>query len=76
MTPPIALSTGTPSHGGFPYYGALEILLGFMPGGKVFAMNPVLVGHNYNQVGSAALMAVKLLMNFLGYIIHAEGKSV
>ena len=47
-----------------------------MARGKVVAMNPVEVGHNYDQAGSTALMAVKLLMNFLGYIIHAEGKSV
>ena len=72
----IALGKGTPSHGGFLYYGALEILLGLMARGKVVAMNPVEVGHNYDQAGSTALMAVKLFMNFLGYIIHAEGKSV
>ena len=47
-----------------------------MARGKVVAMNPVEVGHNYDQAGSTALMAVKLFMNFLGYIIHAEGKSV
>ena len=47
-----------------------------MARGKVVGMDPVEVGPNYDQAGSMALMAVKLLMNFLGYIIHAEGKSV
>ena len=47
-----------------------------MARGKVVGMDPVEVGLNYGQAGSTALMAAQLLMNFLGYIIHAEGKSV
>ena len=46
-----------------------------MARGKVVGMDPVEVGPNYDQAGSMALMAVQLLMSFLGYIIHAEGKS-
>ncbi|MBB52924.1 MAG: hypothetical protein CMF67_00980 [Magnetovibrio sp.] len=71
----IALGTGTPSHGGFLYYGALEILLGLITRGKVVGMNPVEVGHNHDQAGSTALMAAQFLMSFLGYIIRTEGKS-
>jgi len=38
-------------------------------------MNPEEVGHNHDQAGSTALMVAQFLMSFLGYIIHAEGKS-
>ena len=57
------------------YYEALEIVQGLMARGKVVGMDPVEVGLNYGQAGSTALMAAQLLMNFLGYIIHVEGKS-
>ena len=71
----IALGEEAPGHGGFLYYEALEILLGLMARGKVVGMNPVEVGHNQDQAGSTALMAAQFLISFLGYIIHAEGKS-
>ena len=57
------------------YYEALEIVQGLMARGKVVGMNPEEVGHNHDQAGSTALMVAQFLMSFLGYIIHAEGKS-
>ena len=46
-----------------------------MARGKVIGMDLVDVTPDYDQAGSTALMAAQLLMSFLGYIIHAEGKS-
>ena len=73
--PSIAPGTGTPSHGGFLYYEVLEILQGLTAKGKVVGMDLVEVAPDYDQTGSTAFMAAQLLMSFLGYIFHAEGKS-
>ena len=73
--PSIAPGTGTPSHGGFLYYEVLEILQGLTGKGKVVGMDLVEVAPDYDQTGSTAFMAAQLLMSFLGYIFHAEGKS-
>ena len=75
LTPSIAPGTGTPSHGGFLYYEVLEILQGLTAKGKVVGMDLVEVAPDYDQTGSTAFMAAQLLMSFLGYIFHAEGKS-
>ena len=73
--PSIAPGTGTPSHGGFLYYEVLEILQGLTAKGKVVGMDLVEVAPDYDQTGSTAFMATQLLMSFLGYIFHSEGKS-
>ena len=60
---------------GFLYYEVLEILQGLTAKGKVVGMDLVEVAPDYDQTGSTAFIAAQLLMSFLGYIFHAEGKS-
>ncbi len=73
--PSIAPGTGTPSHGGFLYYEVLEILQGLVGRGDVVGIDLVEVAPDYDHTGNTAFLAAQLLMNFLGYIFHAQGKS-
>ncbi len=73
--PSIAPGTGTPSHGGFLYYEVLEILQGLCGKGKIAGIDLVEVAPDYDHTGNTAFLAAQLLMSFLGYIFHAEGKS-
>lgn len=73
--PSIAPGTGTPSHGGFLYYEVLEILQGLTAKGRVAGMDLVEVAPDYDHTGTTAFLAAQLLMSFLGYIFHAQGKS-
>lgn len=73
--PSIAPGTGTPSHGGFLFYEVLEILQGLTAKGKVVGVDLVEVAPDYDRDGTTAFLAAQLLMTFLGYIFHAEGKS-
>lgn len=73
--PSIAPGTGTPSHGGFLYYEVLEILQGLTDKGEIVGIDLVEVAPDYDQSGSTAFLAAQLLMNVLGFIFHAQGKS-
>ena len=73
--PSIAPGTGTPSHGGFQYYEVLEILQGVTRKGEVVGLDLVEVAPDYDRDGSTAFLAAQLLMNVLGFIFHAKGKS-
>ncbi|MBT6094568.1 MAG: agmatinase [Rhodospirillaceae bacterium] len=73
--PSIAPGTGTPSHGGFLYYEVLEILQGLTSKGDVVGLDLVEVAPDYDHTGSTAFLAAQLLMNVLGFIFHAKGKS-
>ena len=73
--PSIAPGTGTPSHGGFLYYEVLEILQGLTAKGSIAGIDLVEVAPDYDQTGNTAFLAAQLLMSFLGYIFHAQGKS-
>ena len=73
--PSIAPGTGTPSHGGFLYYEVLEILQGLTQMGDVVGIDLVEVAPDYDHSGSTAFLAAQLLMNVLGFIFHAKGKS-
>lgn len=73
--PSIAPGTGTPSHGGFQYYEVLEILQGLVGKGDVVGIDLVEVAPDYDHTGSTAFLAAQLLMNFLGFIFHAKGRS-
>ncbi len=73
--PSIAPGTGTPSHGGFLYYEVLEILQGLTAKGDVVGLDLVEVAPDYDHTGSTAFLAAQLLMNVLGFIFHAKGKS-
>jgi agmatinase len=73
--PSIAPGTGTPSHGGFEYYEVLEIFQGLVEKGDVVGIDLVEVAPDYDLTGSTAFLAAQLLLNFLGYIYHAKGRS-
>ncbi len=73
--PSIAPGTGTPSHGGFLYYEVLEILQGITKKGEVVGLDLVEVAPDYDRDGTTAFLAAQILMNFLGFIFHAKGKS-
>ena len=75
VDPPVAPGVGTPSHGGFLYYEVLEILQGLVGKGEVVGIDLVDVAPDYDQTGSTAFLAVQLLVNFLGFIFHAKGRS-
>jgi len=73
--PSIAPGTGTPSHGGFLYYEVLEIFQGLAARGDIVGIDFVEVAPDYDHTGSTAFLAAQFLMNVLGYIFHAKGKS-
>ena len=57
------------------YYEVLEILQGLTGKGEVVGMDLVEVAPDYDNTGMTAFLAAQLLISFLGYIFHAEGKS-
>ena len=71
--PSIAPGTGTPSHGGFTYYEVLELLQLVARRGDVAGIDLVEVAPDYDQTGSTAFLAAQILLNFLGFIMHARG---
>lgn len=73
--PSIAPGTGTPSHGGFLYYEVLEILQGLSTRGDVVGIDLVEVAPDCDHSGTTAFLAAQLLMNLLGFVFHAKGKS-
>lgn len=73
--PSIAPGTGTPSHGGFLYYEVLEIMQGLTAKGDVVGMDLVEVAPDYDQTGSTAFLAAQIVLNILGFVFHAKGKS-
>lgn len=70
--PSIAPGTGTPSHGGFLYYEVLELLQGLSKRGTVIGMDLVEVAPDYDQSGSTSFLAAQILLNFIGFIFHAQ----
>ncbi len=73
--PSIAPGTGTPSHGGFLYYEVLELLQGLTERGDIVGLDLVEVAPDYDRDGTTAFLAAQLLMNVMGYMMHAKGKS-
>lgn len=71
--PSIAPGTGTPSHGGFTYYEVLELLQLVARRGEVAGIDLVEVAPDYDHTGSTAFLAAQILLNFLGFIMHARG---
>ena len=70
--PSIAPGTGTPSHGGFLYYDVLEILQGLAKRGQVAGIDLVEVAPAYDPTDSTQILAAQLLLNFIGFIFHAQ----
>ena len=71
--PSIAPGTGTPSHGGFLYYEVLELLQGVARRHEVVGIDLVEVAPDYDPTGSTAILAAQLLLNAIGFILHASG---
>ena len=68
--PSIAPGTGTPSHGGFLYYEALELIDGLTKQGDIVGIDLVEVAPDYDLTGSTAILAAQILMNTIGRILH------
>ena len=71
--PSIAPGTGTPSHGGFLYYEALELLQSVAQNHEIVGLDLVEVAPDYDPTGSTSILAAQVLLNFLGFIFHARG---
>ncbi len=70
--PSIAPGTGTPSHGGFLYYEALEFISGLCKRGRIIGLDLVEVAPDYDHSGSTTILAAQLLLNVIGRIAHAR----
>ncbi|WP_323715916.1 agmatinase [Paracoccus aminovorans] len=73
--PSIAPGTGTPSHGGFLYYEVLEMLQALARRHEVVGIDLVEVAPDYDQTGTTAILAAQVLLNFLGFVFEARGKT-
>ena len=70
--PSIAPGTGTPSHGGFLYYEALEFLAGLAKRGTIVGLDLVEVAPDYDRTGTTAILAAQILLNVIGRIMAAR----
>ncbi|MEM6849202.1 MAG: agmatinase [Pseudomonadota bacterium] len=70
--PSIAPGTGTPSHGGFLYYEALELLAGLAKRGTIVGLDLVEVAPDYDRTGTTAILAAQILLNVIGRIMAAR----
>ncbi len=73
--PSIAPGTGTPSHGGFLYYEILELMQGLTTRGEIVGLDLVEVAPDYDRDGTTSFLAAQLLMNTMGFMMHAKGNS-
>lgn len=72
--PSIAPGTGTPSHGGFLYYEALELIAGLAKRGEIVGIDLVEVAPDYDPTGSTSILAAQLLLNTIGRVLHARNR--
>lgn len=70
--PSIAPGTGTPSHGGFLYYEVLELLQAVAQAHEIVGIDLVEVAPAYDAGDSTSVLAAQVLLNFLGFIMHAR----
>jgi agmatinase len=70
--PSIAPGTGTPSHGGFTYYEVLELLQGLARRGEIAGLDLVEVAPAYDPAEVTQILAAQILLNALGFIVHAR----
>lgn len=68
--PSIAPGTGTPSHGGFLYYEALELLDGLARRGDIIGIDLVEVAPDYDHTGSTTTLAAQILLNVIGRLLY------
>ncbi|MEM6487328.1 MAG: agmatinase [Pseudomonadota bacterium] len=70
--PSIAPGTGTPSHGGFLYYEVLEMLQALAGRCTLVGIDLVEVAPDYDRTGATAILAAQILLNTLGFAMHAR----
>jgi len=70
--PSIAPGTGTPSHGGFLYYEVLELLQRVAQTHDIVGIDLVEVAPAYDPTEATSILAAQVLLNFLGFIMHAR----
>lgn len=70
--PSIAPGAGRPSHGGFGYYEALELLQGLAARGDIVGLDLVEVAPSYDPAEVTQLLAAQLLVSTLGFVMHAR----
>ncbi|MFD0857950.1 agmatinase [Roseovarius aquimarinus] len=70
--PSIAPGTGTPSHGGFLYYEVLELLQQVARRNEIVGIDLVEVAPAYDAGDSTSVLAAQVLLNLLGFIMHAR----
>ena len=70
--PSIAPGTGTPSHGGFLYYEALELLAGLARRGRIVGVDLVEVSPDHDPAGVTSILAAQILLNLIGRIGKAR----
>jgi agmatinase len=68
--PSIAPGTGTPSHGGFLYYEAIELMQALAARGEIVGADIVEVAPDYDHTGTTAFLAARVLLDLLGYVFH------
>ncbi|MFP4125860.1 MAG: agmatinase [Alphaproteobacteria bacterium] len=73
--PSIAPGTGTPSHGGFTYYEVLELLQGLAGRGRIVGLDCVEVAPAYDVGEITQILAVQLVLNALGFVMHARDEA-
>ncbi|MCQ0092752.1 agmatinase [Roseovarius sp. M141] len=70
--PSIAPGTGTPSHGGFLYYEMLELLQNVAQAHEIVGIDLVEVAPAYDPTDGTSILAAQVLLNLLGFIMHAR----
>jgi agmatinase len=72
--PSIAPGTGTPSHGGFLYYDVLEFLQALARRHEIVGVDLVEVAPDHDPAGSTQILAAQVLLNLLGFVMHARSR--
>ncbi|UGS37223.1 agmatinase [Capillimicrobium parvum] len=70
MDPSIAPGAGTPEPGGLLYHQARDLLRGVAKKGPIVGFDLVEVNPLYDPTGTTALLATRLVVDFLGAIFH------
>lgn len=73
--PSIAPGTGTPSHGGFLYYEVAELLRGITKKGNVVGMDLTEVAPIYDSSGITSMLAVRVILDLIGYIFEERRET-
>ncbi len=73
MDPSVAPGTGTPEPGGFNYLQMRDMLTGLVKKGKIIGFDLVEVNPLYDPGGITALVAARLIIDFLAAIREGGG---